>query len=302
MSDKVYRLITDRIINLIESGHFDWKKTWDMKLFPRSYVRDKPYRGINFFMLLDGAGRGYRSPYWLTFKDCQRLGGTVKKGEHGMPVVFWKPIYGEKTREDPVTGEKKRVTAVVKTILRYYTVFNWEQTENIPEKTLPEGVATIQSAEEFMAALPEQPKIQHGKPAYWPLFDYITMPDRCEFTESKEYYATLFHETIHWTGAKKRLDRGFGAHFGTEPYAKEELVAELGAAFLCSLTGIDQTVDENHAAYIQSWVKVLRDDPKMIVSAAAKACAAADWCRGIKKEEFVYSEPAVSEATMEVPA
>ena len=291
-TDKVARIITGRIIDMIESGVLDWKKGWDVRMMPRSYARGRKYSGINLMMLYPVSMRGkiripYRSPYWLTFNDVQKIGGRIKEGERSRPVIFWKPTYTDVREIDTETGEEKVVQKKRGLILRYYNVWNWEQTEGIAEKPIPTpaGAGVNEGGEGFLKNLPAQPQILDGSPGYIPTIDIITMPPRSDFHNTNAYYETLFHEVTHWTGHKSRLNRAFDSSFGSDKYAREELVAELGASFICSIAGIEQEVDKNHAAYIQGWLKRLKEDPRLIIVAAGKACQAVDWCMGITHEE-----------------
>lgn len=279
----VHQIITDRIIELLKKGTVPWQKPWQGgEQLPRNLVSKKPYRGVNVFLL---HAMSYESPYWLTYKQAQELGGNVKHGEHATPVVFWKWL--DKTDDD---GNVKQVP-----MLRYYSVFNASQCEGI-EKHLPATSTTtaqhnpIPEAEAIVANMPKRPDIRHGqgRAYYSPGLDFVGMPVKESFKSSEGYFDTLFHELTHSTGHESRLARkgvsgteGNWGSFGSGLYAKEELVAEMGAAFLCGHVGIvDRTID-NSAAYIASWLQRLSDDPKLVVNAAAQAQKAADFILGI---------------------
>ena len=277
----VYDQITERIIALLEKGTVPWRKPWNAQSgFPRNLVSKKPYRGINVFLL---HAMSYESPYWLTFRQAQELGGSVRKGEKACPVVFWKQL----EVEDEETGETDKIP-----MLRFYHVFNVAQCDGL--KNIPAPVESPLSAptkpEEIVAFMPKRPEIKHGmsKAFYSPAADIVAMPDRARFDDEAGYFATLFHELIHSTGHASRLNRSTiteAEGFGSNPYCKEELIAEMGAAFLCGQAGIAERTLENSAAYVQNWLEQLQNDKKLIVQAAAQAQKAADFILGTKFEE-----------------
>ena len=278
MNIRSYERVTERIVALLEQGTVPWHKPWTVKTgLPLNIISKKPYRGINVFLLM---AMGYESPHWLTFRQAIRLGGNVKKGEKSCPVVFWK----QSKIEDEESGESQRVP-----LLRLYNVFNVAQCEGL--KDAPEETPMpVTKPAEIAAKMPQPPLVKHGmaQPFYSPTNDYIGMPERERFGSEACYFATLFHELIHSTGSEKRLNRLSIAErngFGSDPYCKEELIAELGSAFLCGQAGIvDRTID-NSAAYIQNWLKRLQDDRTLIVIAAAQAQKAADFILGRTFEE-----------------
>jgi antirestriction protein ArdC len=247
-----------------------------------SLATGKHYRGINHFLLsMISQMSGYPSPYWLTFKQVGERGGKVRKGQKGSPCFFWK-VYdagGGDRNEDTATDGKKRFVA------RYYTVFNVAQCDGLefPQPALPDpttsGANPIAEAERIVAGY-HGPSIETKglRPCYLPLTDTVEMPERNMFFSPEGYYATLFHECVHSTGHVSRLGRivESPAPFGSADYSREELVAELGAAFLCSEAGIAPPVLENQAAYLAGWLKVLKTDRRAIVVAAAQAEKAAD--------------------------
>ena len=273
MNIQSYERITERIVSLLEQGTVPWHQPWQIKMGPpRNLVTQKSYRGINVFLLM---AMGYESPHWLTFRQAIQLGGNVKKGEKSCPVVFWKQM----KIEDKKSDEPKKIP-----LLRLYHVFNVTQCEGL--KAAPEEVAmVVTKPAEIVAGMPKPPAIKHGMTSayYSPAEDYIGMPGRERFDTEDSYHATLFHELVHSTGHESRLKRGSIVErnrFGSDPYCKEELVAELGSAFLCGYVSIvDQTIDGS-AAYIQAWLKQLREDRTLIVSAAAQAQKAADYVLG----------------------
>jgi antirestriction protein ArdC len=279
---KVYEIITNRIIEKLEVGIIPWHKPWrSVEGMPKNLISKKEYRGINVFML---AVQGYESPYWLSCKQAGELGGNVKKGEKGTPVIFWNWI-----NQVDDEGIEKNIP-----FLRYYTVFNVAQCENIDESKIPVVAAIhnnfdhIAECEAIIANMPNCPEIQQGKQraSYNPLTDIISMPRFDSFVTAEEFYSTLYHEAIHSAGSEKRLNRLNNniSSFGNEEYSKEELVAEMGAAFLCGLVGIENITLNNSAAYIQGWLKALKDDKKLVIMAAAQAQKAADYILMVNKE------------------
>jgi antirestriction protein ArdC len=275
MNIKAYERITERIVALLSQGTVPWHKPWQVKTgLPRNLVTEKPYRGINVFLLM---AMSYESPYWLTFRQSIELGGNVKKGEKSCPVVFWKRTDTEDGEDE---DQKKRP------FLRLYHVFNIAQCEGLKKTPAVEnGSFAGTKPAEIVANMPDPPLIKHGmSKAFYSLSDdCVGMPTRERFNAEAGYYATLFHELIHSTGHEKRLKRGSIAErngYGSDPYCKEELIAELGSAFLCGYADIvDRTID-NSAAYIEGWLKQLESDRTLIVYAAAQAQKAADFILG----------------------
>src|SRR6266436_4396833 len=278
----VYEIVTEQVIKQLESGVAPWRKPWRTEM-PCNLVSGKDYRGMNVFLL---GSQGYASRYWLTFNQANKLGGHVKKGEHSSIVTFWH-IGEEKIKAD---GSKSRPF-----LLRYYRVFNVCQTEGIAEKLgLGESarpVASIEQCEAIVAGMPNRPKFEQSDRAWYrPSTDSVGMPARGLFTSPEEYYSTLFHELTHSTGHASRIGREGIEQlntFGSESYSKEELIAEMGAAMLCGVTGISPATIPNSAAYLKHWIEVLKSDSKLLVSAASQAQKAADYIRNTsaKSEE-----------------
>ncbi|PKN69067.1 MAG: hypothetical protein CVU54_12210 [Deltaproteobacteria bacterium HGW-Deltaproteobacteria-12] len=279
---KVYEIITNKIIEKLEAGIIPWHKPWhSAEGMPKNLITKKEYRGINVFLL---AMQRYESPYWLSFKQARDLGGNVKKDEKGTPVVFWNWL-----NQIDDEGNEKNIP-----FMRYYTVYNVAQCENIDEGKIPFIPAIhndfdhIAECEAIVANMPNCPEIQQGKQraSYNPLNDIISMPRFDSFDTAEEFYSTLYHEAIHSTGSEKRLNRFNNkiSSFGNEEYSKEELVAEMGAAFLCGFTGIENITINNSVAYIQGWLKALKDDNKLVIMAAAQAQKAADYILMVNKE------------------
>ena len=275
----VYEIVTEQIIRQLEQGVAPWQKPWRTET-PCNLVSGKPYRGINVFLL---ASQGYESRYWLSFNQAKKLGGHVKKGEHSSLVTFWN-IGEEKIIRDTNGNERKSRPF----LLRFYRVFNVCQTEGIADRLglgkSAHRVASIEQCEAIVSGMPSRPLMeQSGRAWYRPSTDTVGMPARDLFNSLEEYYSTLFHELTHSTGHASRVGREGIEQlntFGSESYSKEELVAEMGAAMLCGLTGLAPQTLENSAAYLQSWLKVLKSDSRMVVSAASQAQKAADYIQG----------------------
>jgi antirestriction protein ArdC len=272
----VYQIVTEQIIKQLESGVAPWRKPWRTEP-PCNLVSGKPYRGINPFLL---APQGYGSRYWLTFNQANRLGGHVRQGEKSSIVTFWK-IGTEKTVVDDDGNERKSRPF----LLRFYRVFNVEQTEGIADKLgigkASPRIPNLDQCDQIVAGMPHKPVIiQDGRAWYKPSADVVGMPSRNAFESPEAYYATLFHELTHSTGHSSRIGRdGIEKlnEFGSESYSREELVAELGSAMLCGVTGIEPATIANSAAYLKAWIDVLRGDSKLIVSAASQAQKASDY-------------------------
>jgi antirestriction protein ArdC len=291
MRADVYQKITDRIVRDLERGVRPWMKPWNAGNGEGRIMRPLrgngiPYQGINVLMLWSEAiEKGYASPIWMTFKQAIDLRANVRKGEHGSLVVYADKII--RTETDGETGED---TERAIPFMKGYTVFNVEQIEGLPEhyyaKPAPriETVQRIERAESFFATTGAN--VVHGgsRACYVPSTDNVHMPCIDFFRDAESYYATRAHEVTHWTRHKSRLDRDFGRkRFGDEGYAMEELVAELGSAFLSADLDLTPEVREDHAAYIASWIKVLKDDKRAIFTAASHAQRAADFLHRLQE-------------------
>ena len=280
----IYEKVTNRVIESLEQGVVPWKKPWTV-LPPQNLNSKRRYSGLNVFLL---SLSPYKSPYWCTFKGAKAAGGSVKKGEKGTTVIFWRIL----EVDDPqAKGGKKKIP-----LLRGYTVFNAEQCEDIK---IPAGAgedfAPVDDADWLIENMPNAPKINHGgdNAYYDPRNDEVTVPDRIRFHSVEGYYGTVFHELIHATGHEDRLNRVKDwAGFGTDPYAKEELVAEMGASLLSAFSGVttDDSDYSQNAAYIRSWISKLRGDKKLLVSAASQAQKAADYIYGQADEHKAGGE------------
>lgn len=301
-----YQAVTDQVIALLEAGVAPWRKPWSAEFgMPRSLTTGKVYRGINPLLLaMSAAEKGFTSPFWITYKAATERGGQVRKGSKSTLVIFWKQFL-DKVEVDKNGNPKARF------VLRTYRVFNLDQidpqegeagakwAQSLPEIAMPAADHDpIADCEAVAAAyLVNGPAISFGAghAAYSPTTDHLVMPDLSAFDSAEEYYSTLFHELTHSTGHKDRLNREgvTGAtHFGDALYSKEELVAEMGAAFLAGHTGIAPATLENSASYLQSWIKVLKGDSKLIVQAAAQAQRAADLVQGVSFAERTATEAA----------
>ena len=273
----VYEIITDRIIKQLESGIAPWHKPWKTSdALPRNLITQREYRGINTWILLSS---GFAQPYWLTFRQANELGGHVRKGESGMPIVYWK--FGTREVQD---GEE--IIEHKSVLCRYYTVFNVSQCEGLriqpaqPTETGPQ-INPIDNCDRIVTEWPAKPAVRYGSnhASYNKLHDLVQMPDRSTFDSAEEFYSTLFHELTHSTGHPLRLNRPSLAEFerfGDEKYSAEELVAEMGAAFLCGIAGIENKTINNSAAYLRFWLKALKEDSRLILVAAGQAQKAAD--------------------------
>lgn len=285
-----YEIVTKQIVDMLEAGTVPWRKPWKSHGMPTSMSTKKPYRGINPFLLnMQAMLHGYTSPFWGTYDQIGSYLGQIRKGEKSTLIVFWKT--GTRQVKDENTGE---VEARRWAVLRYFRVFNIEQAdwpEGVPARFQIEPLAEHNPIMEAQQVLDRYlladnpPSFGHGgdRAYYSPSADAIRLPVMGTFETAEAYYSTAFHEATHSTGHKSRLNRDgiVENHFFGDPwYAKEELVAEMGAAMLSAVTGIEQHTLPNSAAYLQSWIKALKGDPKLVVSAAAQAQRAADLILG----------------------
>ena len=290
----VYSRITNKIIADLEQGVRPWHRPWNAEHTAGRITRPLrhngvAYQGINVVMLWSASvANGYACPIWLTFKQAQQLGGNVRKGEHGELVVYADRI----TRTD--TDAKGEEVERSIPFMKGYTVFNVEQCEGLPAQYTgkPEAPALplpqrIEAADRFFAATGAD--IRHGgtRAYYAEGPDYVQMPPFETFKDAESHAATLAHELTHWTKHTKRLARDLGrVRYGDEGYAREELVAELGAAFLSADLGITPEVREDHAAYIATWLTVLKNDKRFIFTAASHAQRAADFLHGLQPQQM----------------
>jgi antirestriction protein ArdC len=285
----VYEIVTEQVIRQLEQGVAPWRKPWRTEL-PVNLISGKPYRGLNVFLL---GSQGYGSRYWLTFNQTAKLGGNIRKGERASLVTFWH--IGEERIARQTDGTKRKSKPF---LLRFYRVFNVEQTEGIAGKLGLTGasprVADLEQCEAIVSGMPNTPKREQSTRAWYrPSTDTVGMPSKSLFSSSEEYYSTLFHELTHSTGHASRVGREGIEQlntFGSDSYSREELIAEMGSAMLCGVTGIAPRTIENSAAYLQSWIDRLRRDSKLLVSAASQAQKAADYIRGESAKDSPASE------------
>lgn len=277
---KVYEVVADVIMERMDAeGLAPWQKPW-VGGVPTSLGSGKAYRGINAFLLSCSA---YSSPYWLTYAEAERQGGNVRKGERSMPAIFFKMW----DRKDEKTGEMVKVP-----IARIFRLFNLEQCEGVeaPQSEIaPLEHNPIDACEAIVSSYPAPPRRDaSGAACYSPLIDTVFMPDASLFRSSEDYYSVLFHELAHSTGHHTRLAReGVTNHarFGSHTYGEEELVAEFTTAYLCAVAGIAPKVQENQAAYLNSWRRTIRAKPEIVLKAAQAAQKAADYIQGLHSSE-----------------
>ncbi|RVI34234.1 ArdC family protein [Sinorhizobium meliloti] len=294
MRSDVYQRVTDQIVAELEKGVRPWLKPWNAEHAAGRITRPLrgnlvPYQGINVIMLwAEAMEKGFAAPIWMTFKQALELDAHVRKGEKGSLVVFASSMTRTETIE--ATGEEEERNIP---FMKGYTVFNVEQIEGLPANYYAPAQARLDpvqrngAAETFFTNTAAQ--IRHGgNQAYYSAGpDHVQMPPFETFRDAESYYATLAHEVTHWTKHPKRLDRDFGRkRFGDEGYAMEELVAELGAAFLSADLDLTPEVRPDHASYIENWLKVLKEDRRAIFTAASHAQRAADFLNGLQKADI----------------
>lgn len=296
MSRDIYQSITDRFIDQLKMGTVPWQQPWTSSV--QNIVSRKPYRGINAFTL--GMSE-HTSPFWLTYKQSADLGGHIKKGEKSTPVIYYKIVDKRDAAGNAVVRDDGRPARIP--FVRWANVFNLDQTEGIEAPQIaaaPNTGQPLEKAASIVANAKLCPIHHVGFAAvYSPKDDVIRLPAPTTFHSQEDYFQTLFHEAIHSTGHSSRLNReGITqpAKFGSERYCREELVAELGAAFLSNEAGIlNQVQFDNSAAYLNSWIQKLENDPKMIVYAASQAQRGADFVLGIEQKESLQESQTVTE-------
>jgi antirestriction protein ArdC len=286
----IYTRVADKIVAELERGVRPWLKPWNAEHAAGRIARPlrangQPYRGINILSLwMDAELKGYACPIWMTYKQAAELKGQVRKGEHGSLVVYADSI----TRTE--TNERGEETESEIPFLKGYTVFNCEQIEDLPEhfyakpEPRPVHLRRIDAADTFAGNTHAEIRTGGNRAFYSVSGDYVQMPPLDCFRDSESYYATLLHELTHWTRHEKRLAREFGRkRWGDAGYATEELVAELGAAFLCADLCITAEPRDDHASYLASWLEVLKQDKRAIFTAASHAQRAADFLHGLQE-------------------
>lgn len=295
-TQQIYQTVTQSIIEYLKRGVRPWQKPWDTAtpLLPLRF-NGVPYRGINTLILwMASEDKEYSHSTWMTFKQAKDLGGSVRKGEKGTSIVFTSKFTKKESNEE---GEEQERTIP---FLKSYTVFNANQIDDLPERFSTPSVSPIaeedrdEHCDEFFEATGAD--LRHGgdRAFYHPHKDYIQLPQFMDFVSSEAYYATLAHESIHWTGHKSRLGREL-LSFKTSPeeYAFEELVAELGSAFVCARLGLTLEVREDHASYIEHWLGILEENDRAIFRAASLAS---------KASEFLFEKSFTGEETERAPA
>jgi antirestriction protein ArdC len=288
----VYTRVTERIIADLEQGIRPWLKPWNAGNTEGRITRPlrhngTPYQGINILLLWgDAMAKGYAANMWMTYRQAVEIGAQVRKGEHGSLVVYADRITRTETADNGEAVEREIP------FMKAYTVFNVEQIDGLPERyqTTPEpkgeALKLIEATERFFNATGAIFRHGGNQAYYAPGPDIIQLPVPEAFKDAESYAATKAHELTHWTKHPSRLDRDFGRHrFGDEGYAREELVAELGSAFLCADLGITPEPRDDHVAYIGHWLKVLKDDKRAIFQAAAHAQRAVDYLHGLQQAE-----------------
>lgn len=280
----IYRRVTDAIVAAIEAGAKGGKLPWhsggaDVGC-PRNARSGARYRGVNVVALWASADAGgHPSGLWATYRQWQELGAQVRKGEKATDVVFWKALDGKARDDGAEADEADGDERGRRFVARGYGVFNAAQVDGWTPPVVPElpDAERVGRAERFFAGLGAD--IRHGgdRACYRPQADVIDMPPFRAFRDAVAYYGVLGHEATHWTGREGRCGRDLAGRFGSEAYAMEELVAELGAAFLCGALGLAAEPRPDHAGYVASWLRVLRGDPRAVFAAAGKAQQAVDW-------------------------
>ena len=277
MKTDIYDIVTNRIIEKLENGCIPWVKPWETEnTLDKNIKTGNAYNGINRIIL---GMSGYQSNVWGSFKQWKDLGANVKLHEKGTAIVFYKPVSGVK-----VTSEGDEI--IYNSVFTTSYIFNAEQVEGIEIKPRNiEDKPFLNNVDIDNMVLNTGANIRHsGNSAYYrPSEDYINMPVKSDFNDEAGYYATLLHELTHWSGAKHRLDRTKGKRFGDTQYAFEELIAELGSAFLCEKYAVKG--DIRHEGYIQSWLQALKNDNKMIFKASAYAQKSTDYIVGFNAME-----------------
>jgi len=295
MKKTVQTIVSEKLIELIEKSA-EWKRPFKLS-GQKSATSGSIYKGVNQFMLsLESACKGYNSDQWITPAQIKANGGCILKGERSSIIVYYLITYkrgaGKAMSENDfirVHGEKPTRHEIAYCAPRFYKVFNLEQVANLPEKLIDVQDETnqhevIESAEDFINGLGAQIQMQPGQACYYPSLDKVCLPPMNDFISNESYYSVAFHELVHWTGHPDRLNRDLHNMFGSPDYAKEELVAETGAAFLCAEFGIESTI-ENSAAYLKSWLKALKNDVNFVLKAMTQSQKAVDYLLETAKKE-----------------
>jgi antirestriction protein ArdC len=286
MRRDLYAEVSARIVAELERGAAPWVKPWSAtpgRNVPQNAITNRPYSGCNVILLWLARNRGWATPRFLTFKQAFDAGGNVRKGEHGTKVYFVKQL--QVRDRDSDEAETRLVP-----MLREYTVFNVDQCDGLPDRIRAGRPMRVRNpdardmlADEFLRCTGADIREGHGEAYYVPGHDFISIPAFGAFKGADHFYNVVFHELTHWTGHKSRLDRDLKNRFGSSHYAAEELVAELGAAFLCAEFGFDG--DVRNAGYIATWIELLKADKRAFFTACSRASQAADYLRGLALAE-----------------
>lgn len=286
MKTTIYETITQQIVAAIEEGAELYKMPWHRSrgdiTNPRNVSTSRSYRGLNIITLwMIAEAKHYASGTWATYQQWAEKGAQVRKGEKAASVFFWKNL-----NEKGEAGEAAEEDNRAKFVARAYSVFNADQVDGYEAPVAPalSESERIEAAEKFFAAIPAEIMHDEGTPCFMPAADLVQMVPFQKFKTPTGYYSVLAHELTHWSGAKARLDRDLSGRFGSEAYAVEELVAELGAAFIAGKLGLESDPRRDHAPYIASWLKVLKNDSRAVFTAASKAQAAADYLAAFSEE------------------
>ncbi|MDP8997662.1 MAG: zincin-like metallopeptidase domain-containing protein [Pseudomonadota bacterium] len=294
--DNIYREITDKIIAELEHGRAPWVQPWAASHqlcplgLPVNGLTRRNYSGINILLLWSALeAESFASSYWLTFKQCIAMGGSVRKGQRGTHVYFADKFVPQKEK---ARAEQDGDEASAIAFLKRYTVFNAEQCDGLPvglfgevEPRQPREI--VPEAEALIRATGADFRVGGDRAFYVPSEDFIRIPNQTAYSDQINYYRTAFHELGHWTGHRTRLDRNLTTKFGTVDYAREELIAEMATAFVCASLGIVPTV--RHADYLGQWLQVLKEDARAIVRAASLASKACDFILAFKAEQNIHS-------------
>jgi antirestriction protein ArdC len=286
----LYSEVTSRIIAELEEERLPWVQPWDRAVcgctMPQNAGTARRYSGINILILwAEGVAKGYASQRWLTYRQAETAGGNVRRGEKGT-VICYADRFTPKAEQEQARGEDRAARQVA--FLKRFVVFNVDQCEGLPDDYIapmvsPDPVLAIAEADALIAASGARVNVGGGEAFYSPSHDFVQVPPQAAFHEPINWYRTALHELGHWTGHRSRLDRDQKGGFGSDAYAKEELVAEMAAAFTCASLGIAPTV--RHSDYIASWLSVLRGDEKAIFRAASQASKASDYLLAFTGEE-----------------
>jgi len=289
----LYREVTDKIIKLIEIGVAPWRRTWSVYGLARNYVTGHIYTGINLLLMNNTL---HSIPYFMTYTQVKERGGQIRKGAKAEMVIYF-TVYYKDALDNTLSADEARARSrggeeihVLK-FIKYFNVFSIADIEGIEftfsEITLQPN-ETLAQCEDIIVNMPNRPELRSvdsDRAFYSPAFDFVNMPSIAQFETAEHYYATFFHELVHATGHVSRLAREeivSAQKFGSIPYGREELVAEMGASFLCASVNIDyNAITENNAAYLAGWLKILKEDSKFIFKAAAEAQKAADYILGV---------------------